>query len=98
MVKKQSSCVPQNELAKSKIVSQISRIIRKSGLDYTEWRYVAKQVRKECDLKPAKKRRKLPNVLTGDEFRRFYQVVDQADNAQHSLMLRLLFFTGVRVS
>jgi integrase/recombinase XerD len=30
--------------------------------------------------------------------RRFYQAVDQADDVQHALMLRLLFFTAVRVS
>ncbi|MCZ2341660.1 MAG: tyrosine-type recombinase/integrase [Bacteroidales bacterium] len=68
------------------------------GLDYDEWRYVSKRVRQACDLKPAKKGRRLPRVLTGDEFRKFYAVVDKADDAQHALMLRLLFFTGVRVS
>ncbi len=29
--------------------------------------------RKVCDLRPAKKGRRLPRVLTTDEFRRFYQ-------------------------
>jgi integrase len=37
-------------------------------------------------------------VLTQEDFRRFYEVVDRADDAQHSLMFRLLFYTGVRVS
>jgi integrase len=36
--------------------------------------------------------------LTADEFRRFYKVVDRAENIQHALMLRLLFYTGVRVA
>ncbi len=72
--------------------------MRKAGLDYEGWRYVAKRVRKACDLKPAKKGRKLPRVLTADDFRRFYRAVDRADDVQHALMLRLLFFTGVRVS
>jgi integrase len=88
----------QNGKAKSEIVSQIVRIIRRAGLDYDGWRYVAKQVRKECELRPAKKGRKLPRVLTTDDFRRFYEVVDRADDVQHSLMLRLLFYTGVRVA
>ena len=47
---------------------------------------------------PAEAGKKLPRILTADDFRRFYQVVDQADDVQHSLLLRLLFFTGVRVS
>ena len=37
-------------------------------------------------------------MLTADEFRRFYQVVDRAEDVQHALMLRLLFYTAVRVS
>lgn len=86
------------EKAKCEIVSQVARIVRKSGLDYEGWRYIAKQVRKECSLRPAKKGRRLPRILNADDFRHFYQTVDRADNVQHSLMLRLLFQTAVRVS
>jgi len=93
-----ASFATQNGKAKSEIVSQIARIVRRAGLDYAGWRYVAKQVRKECDLRPAKKGRRLPRILTADDFRRFYEAVDQADDVQHALMLRLLFYTGVRVS
>ncbi|MCE9530192.1 MAG: hypothetical protein K8T89_03510, partial [Planctomycetes bacterium] len=67
-----ASFATQNEKAKSAIVAQVARIVRRAGLDYDGWRYVAKQVRKECQLRPAKKGRKLPNVLTADSFRRFY--------------------------
>jgi integrase len=88
----------QNRKAKSGIVAQIARIVRKAGFDYDDWRYVSKKVRQACDLRPAKKGRRLPKILTADEFRRFYQTLDRADDVQHSLMLRLLFFTGVRVS
>ena len=88
----------QNGKAKSNIVSQVVRIIRKAGLDYEDWRYVAKRVRQECELRPAKRKQKLPKVLNADDFRRFYKIVDRADNVEHSLMLRLLFYTGVRVS
>lgn len=92
------NCEFQNGKAKSDIVARITRIVRKAGLDYEGWRYVAKRVRKECCLQPAKKGRRLPKVLTGDDFRRFFEVLDRNDNIQHSLMLRLLFFTGMRVS
>ena len=98
MTQNAANFVSQNGKAKSEIVSQIARIVRKHGLDYDDWRYVTKRVRQKCDLKPKKKGRKLPNVLNADEFRRFYQIVDRADDVQHSLMLRLLFFTAVRVS
>jgi integrase len=91
----------QNGKAKSnkaKLVAGIARLVRQAGLDYAGWRYVAKRVRQVCELRPVKKGRKLPNVMNSDEFRRFYQIVDRAEDVQHALMLRLLFFTAVRVS
>ena len=91
----------QNGKAKSRkaqLVAQVARLVRKEGLDYEGWRYVAKRVRKICELQPVKKGRRLPRVLTTDEFRRFYQIVDRAEDVQHALMLRLLFYTAVRVS
>jgi integrase/recombinase XerD len=92
------NCVSQNGKAKSELVAQIVRIVRKAGIDYDGWRYVTKRVRQKCDLRPAKRPQKLPRVLTAADFRRFYRVVDQAGDAQHGLLMRLLFYTGVRVS
>lgn len=95
------NCETQNEkakLAKSSLVAQIARLVRREGLDYEGWRYIARRVRKVCQLRPAKKGRKLPRILNTDEFRRFYEVVDRAEEVQHSLMLRLIFYTAVRVS
>ena len=91
-------CATQNGKAKSQIVAEIARIVRKHGLDYDAWRYISKRVRQKCDLQPAKRPKKLPRILTADDFRRFYRVVDQAGDAQHGLLMRLLFYTGVRVS
>jgi integrase/recombinase XerD len=96
-----SSCGSQNAKAKSgksQLVVRIARLVRQAGLSYDDWRYVARQVRIKCELHVGKKSKKLPRVLTADEFRRFYKSVDQADDVQHCLLLRLLFFTGVRVS
>ena len=93
--------VTQNEIAKSpkaEIVNRIARLVRKHGLTYSDWRYVSQRVRQACDLKPAKQPKRLPRILNPDDFRRFYKQVDQAENVQHALMLRLLFFTAVRVS
>lgn len=95
------NCATRNGKAKSgkqTIVKQIARLVRQAGLDYEGWQYVARHVRRLCELQPAKKGRRLPRVLTSDQFRKFYQIVDRADDVQHSLMLRLLFFSAVRVS
>jgi integrase/recombinase XerD len=98
MAENHADFATQTGKAKSAVAARIARIVRKAGLDYEGWRYVAKQVRKECELRPTKKGRRLPRVLTADDFRRFYEAVDRADDAQHGLMLRFLFYTGVRVS
>jgi len=94
----EADCETQNAKAKSAIIARISRIVRRAGLDYDGWRYVAKRVRKECSLQPARKGRRLPKVLTGDDFRRFFEALDRSEDVQHSLMIRLLFYSGMRVS
>ena len=88
----------QNGKAKSVVIAQISRIVRRSGLDYEGWRYASKKIRQECSLTCKRKPKRLPKVLSSEDFCRFYEIVDRADDVQHSLMLRLLFYTGVRVS
>lgn len=101
MTENSLNCETQNgkaKLDKAGLAAQIARLVRKEGLDYEGWRYVARQVRRLCQLRPAKKGRKLPRILNADEFRHFYEIVDQAEDVQHSLMLRLLFYTMVRVS
>ena len=98
MTENHANDVTQTRKAKSRAVSQIARIVRKHGLDYEDWRYVSRRVRQECDLKPVKKPKRLPRVLSTEDFQRFYRVVDQAQDVQHSLMLRLMFYTAVRVS
>jgi hypothetical protein len=68
----------QTEIAKSMkavLIRRIARLVRQEGLDYEGWRYVAKKVRQLCRLKPDRKGRKLPNVLTAEQFRRFYHEV-----------------------
>jgi integrase len=91
-------CAAQNGKAKSRLVAKLARFVRKAGLTYEDWRYVSRRVRQKCDLHPDKKPVKLPRVLTADQFRAFYKAVDEADDVQHALMLRLLFYTAVRVS
>jgi len=84
--------------AKSQLVARIARLVRAAGLDYEGWRYIVRRVRQKCQLQAPKKPKKLPRVLNPDEFRKFYKMVDQADDVQHALMLRLTFYTAVRVS
>lgn len=84
--------------AKAKLIGRISRLVKTAGVDYEGFRYVCQQVRRKLKLKPARKGRELPAVLSSDAFQRFYGAVDKAKDTQHAVMLRLLFYTGTRVS
>src|SRR5215472_5114663 len=42
--------------------------------------------------------RRLPYILSDADLKKFYETIDQAGNLQHQIMLRLLFYTAVRVS
>jgi len=52
---KAPSCGAQNRKAKSlkvKLVYQIAKLVRKAGLSYGDWRYVARHVRRLCTTNP----------------------------------------------
>lgn len=90
--------VSQNKKTKTKAIKKIAGIVRKEGLDYDEFRYVMRRVREECQLKPSKKEKRLPKILSEDGFKKFYQALEKAGNTKYELMLKLLFYTGVRVN
>jgi integrase/recombinase XerD len=57
-----------------------------------------RQVREECELKPTKKEKRLPKILSEEDFKKFYKALEKAGNTKYELMLKLLFYTGVRVN
>ncbi|MFC1613432.1 tyrosine-type recombinase/integrase [Patescibacteria group bacterium] len=87
----------QNENAKSIAIKKISKIVRQQGWDYSDFRYIIRRVREECELKPAKKEKRLPKILSEQDFKKFYNAIEKAGNIKYELMLKLLFYTGVRV-
>ena len=55
-------------------------------------------MRKELGLRRPPHSRRLPRILPEASLKKFYEVIDQAGDLQHQIMLRLLFYTAVRVS
>ena len=83
--------------AKSLIVTQLVRIARKERLDYAAFLYVCQQARRRLGLrKPPKERSCLSSFRGG--LKKFFRVLQQCGNLQHEIMLKLLFFSAVRVS
>jgi integrase len=82
----------------AKLVRAIANAVRRARLDYEGFRRVSALVRKELGLRRPPRSRRLPRILPEASLKRFYEVIDQAGDLQHQIMLRLLFYTAVRVS
>jgi site-specific recombinase XerD len=102
MVRKQSkkptSFAAKNQSPKLEAVKKIVRVARQHRLGYEDFVYVCQQARLKLKLtKPAKERR-LPEILSLAELKKFFKTVQKCGNLQHELMLKLLLYTAVRVS
>jgi integrase/recombinase XerD len=97
-VGKREDFVAPNEKAKSQVVAQIVRIARKERLSYADFVYVCQQARRKLGLRKPTKERKLPQLLPEADLKRFFRVIQKCGNLQHEIMLKLLFFTAVRIS
>jgi integrase/recombinase XerD len=80
------------------VSDKIFRVIKEHQFDYEELRYIFRRVRERAEVSRPKNRRTLPKVLTEEELRRFFQTIEDCGNIEHQIMLRLLFFTAIRVS
>ena len=95
---KRANCVSSNEKAKSEFVAQLVRMARKARLGYEDFLYVSQQARKKLGLRRAQKDRRLPQLLAESELKRFFRTIQDCGDVQHEILLKLLFFTAVRVS
>lgn len=83
---------------KKEIVEKIVRLARKERLSYDDFIYVCGEARKKLGLKRPKKEKSLPQILSENELKKFFQIIRDCGNLQHEIMLKMLFFTAVRVS
>ena len=95
---KRPAFVASNGKAKSHVVGQIVRLARKERLDYAGFLYVCQQARRRLGLHKPQKPRKLPQLLPEADLKRFFRVLQECGDLQHEIMLKLLFYTAVRVS
>jgi integrase len=81
----------------TKLVRDISRLVRRARIDYEGFRRVCSRVRKEAGLQRPPRSRRLPRILSETSLKRFFEAVQASGNLQHEIMLKLLFLTAVRV-
>lgn len=77
---------------------ELVNLIRRHRLTYDSLRIAAFQARRHLNLRPPKRGRQLPKLLTEPELRSYFDAVDAADNLQHAILIRLFLYTGVRVA
>ena len=95
---KRANFVSPNEKAKSAVVAQLVRIARKARLGYDDFLYISQQARKKLGLRRAPKERRLPQLLADADLKRFFRAIQDCGDVQHEILLKLLFYTAVRVS
>src|SRR6266481_4128458 len=84
--------------AKSAVVAQLVRIARKARLGYDDFLYISQQARKKLGLRRGRKERRLPQLLADADLKRFFRAIQDCGDVQHEILLKLLFYTAVRVS
>jgi site-specific recombinase XerD len=95
--KKTDHFVSANENAKSEAVAVLVRAARRARLDYDGFLYVCQQARRKLKLARPAREHKLPHLLPASELKRFFQIIQNCGNVQHEILLKLLFYTAVRV-
>lgn len=95
--KKTGHFVSANGNAKSDAVAVLVRAARRARLDYDGFLYVCQQARRKLKLARPAREHKLPHLLPAPELKRFFQIIQNCGNVQHEILLKLLFYTAVRV-
>lgn len=80
------------------IVKQIAKILRDERPDYIYLRDLFKKIRDEFKIEVETQNKRLPYVPTEEELKRYYEVVWQAREMKHMVMIKILMYTGVRVN
>jgi len=82
----------------AKLVRTVVNAVRRSRLDYEVFRQLCAVVRRELGLRRPPRSRRLPQVLPETSLKKFFDSIRQGGNLQHEIMLKLLFYTAIRVS
>jgi integrase/recombinase XerD len=82
---------------REKLIREMARLVRRARLDYQGFQEVTRAVRRRLGLGRPARVRTLPRILPEASLKKFFQAVDGSGDLQHQIMLRLLFYTAVRV-
>lgn len=96
--KKSTNFATSKQNTKSEAVKKIVRIVRQHRLSYDGFIAVCQQVRLKLKMEKPKRERRLPELLSMSELKKFFKTVQKCGDSEHELMLKLMLYTAVRVS
>jgi integrase/recombinase XerD len=87
-----------NRTPPKKKAKELAKFLRTERPDYLYLKSVFRELRTELEIAVPRKEVRLPEVPTEDEIRRFYQAAWNCRNFADMVLIKTLFYTGVRVS
>lgn len=81
-----------------KKAKQLAKLLRNERPDYQYLKSVFRHLRVALDVPVDAKPKKLPEIPTEDELKRYYEAVWSERNTQDMLIVKTLLYTGARVS
>lgn len=77
---------------------ELAKLLKSERADYPYLKSVFRALRTELEISVPQKKERLPEVPSEDDIRRFYQAVWNCRNFADMVLIKTLFYTGVRVS
>jgi len=81
-----------------KKAKELAKLLRTERPDYPYLKSIFRALREELEIAVPRKEVRLPEVPTEEEMRFFYQAVWNCRNFADMVLIKTLFYTGVRVS
>ena len=82
----------------SKKAKQLAEQLRREKPDYNYLKSIFSHLRVELEVEVPKAEKKAPNLPTEEEIKHYYNTVWQARNIQDTIVVKVLLYTGLRVS
>jgi len=79
-------------------VREIAATIRHHRLTYAMFHKCVGQARKLAGINPSRAGKRLPKILPDAVLEKYFDTISRSGNLQHELMLKLMFYTAIRVS
>ena len=87
-----------NRTPPKKKAKELAKYFRAERADYSYLKSVFRALREELEISVPRAPQRLPEVPTEEELSRFYQAVWNCRNFADMVLIKTLFYTGVRVS